>query len=90
MLPQRLLTHLISHRRSQVLRHGTTAIAKGERGESCIGAFQGSGSTYDGQITDLAEDKTYRGKASVNGNAMDLKGCVLGGLICRGETWQRQ
>jgi uncharacterized protein (DUF2147 family) len=50
----------------------------------------GSGAQYSGSITDLAEDKTYKGKAAVDGNSMDLKGCVLGGLICRGETWQRQ
>lgn len=65
-------------------------VQNGEFAGQQIGALAGSGQNYSGSITDLAEGKTYRGKAQVNGNAMDLKGCVLGGLICRGETWQRQ
>lgn len=65
-------------------------VQNGEHAGKSIGAFNGSGGSYSGKITDLSEDKTYTGKASVEGDAMDLKGCVLGGLICRGETWQRQ
>jgi len=55
-----------------------------------IGTMTGSGGNYTGKITDLAENKTYKGRASVNGDTMNLKGCVLGGLICKGEDWQRQ
>jgi uncharacterized protein (DUF2147 family) len=58
------------------------------RGQS-IGTMSGSGANYTGSITDLAEDKTYRGKAAVNGNSMKLEGCVLA-VLCRGETWARQ
>lgn len=53
-----------------------------------IGKLSGSGANYNGKITDLAEGKTYTGKAKVSGNTMDLKGCVL--VICRGEKWSRQ
>jgi uncharacterized protein (DUF2147 family) len=65
-------------------------VQNGEFAGQSIGTMAGSGASYEGSITDLAEDKTYRGKAAVDGNSMDLQGCVLGGLICRGETWARQ
>ena len=65
-------------------------VQNGDYAGQSIGTMAGSGASYSGSITDLAEDKTYKGKAAVDGNAMELEGCVLGGLICRGETWQRQ
>ena len=55
-----------------------------------IGKMSGSGADYKGKITDLAAGKTYNGKANVSGNLMDLKGCILGGAICKGEKWNRQ
>ncbi len=55
-----------------------------------IGKMSGSGANYSGSITDLDEEKTYKGKAVVNGNVMKLSGCVFGGLICKGENWNRQ
>ena len=57
------------------------------KGQS-IGKLSGSGADYKGKITDLAEGKTYTGKAKVSGNSMDLKGCVL--VFCKGETWSRR
>lgn len=54
-----------------------------------IGRLKRDGAAYAGQVTDPKTDKTYSGKASVNGASMTLKGCVLGGLFCRGETWTR-
>lgn len=47
------------------------------------------GGQYSGTITDPANDKTYSGSASVNGSSMKMKGCVLGGLICRSQTWTK-
>jgi uncharacterized protein (DUF2147 family) len=64
-------------------------VQNGEFQGQQIGALAGSGASYSGEITDLAEDKTYRGRANVDGNNMKLEGCVLG-VLCRGETWQRQ
>ncbi|GLQ38735.1 MULTISPECIES: DUF2147 domain-containing protein [Georhizobium] len=64
-------------------------VQNGEFQGQQIGAMAGSGTNYSGSITDLAEDKTYRGKAAVDGNNMRLEGCVLA-VLCRGETWQRQ
>ena len=65
-------------------------VRNGEFSGQSIGTLAGSDGKYDGRITDLADGKTYRGKARVNGNTMKLQGCVAGGLICRGEDWTRQ
>lgn len=49
----------------------------------------GGGGRYSGRITDPDSGKTYSGKASLAGDALKLSGCVLGGLICRSQTWRR-
>ncbi|MDH6230035.1 uncharacterized protein (DUF2147 family) [Mesorhizobium soli] len=55
-----------------------------------IGKMTASGDgNYAGSITDPADDKTYKGKATLNGNAMKMSGCVLGGLICKGQNWTK-
>ncbi|BCH33927.1 hypothetical protein MesoLjLc_58570 [Mesorhizobium sp. L-8-10] len=55
-----------------------------------IGKMQASGSNkYSGEITDPADDKTYSGKATLSGASLNMKGCVLGGLICKGQTWSK-
>ena len=65
-------------------------VLEGEYKGKSIGCMEGSGGTYKGTVIALDEGKTYAGKATVNGNSMSLKGCVAGGLICKGETWARQ
>lgn len=55
-----------------------------------IGSFSAAGKNrYTGKITDPANDKTYSGKASLNGNNLKMSGCVLGGLICKSQNWKR-
>ena len=54
-----------------------------------IGKLSPSGGRYAGSITDPETDKTYSGKASVSGSSLSLKGCVLGGLICKSQTWNK-
>ena len=55
-----------------------------------IGTFKADGeSRYSGKITDPANDKTYTGKATLGGNSLKMQGCVLGGLICRSQSWSR-
>lgn len=50
----------------------------------------GDGGAYSGgQIWAPDSDKTYSSKMSLDGNALTVKGCVAGGLICRGQTWKR-
>ena len=47
------------------------------------------GGKYTGDITDPATDKTYSGKATLSGDSLKMSGCVLGGLICKNQDWQR-
>jgi uncharacterized protein (DUF2147 family) len=55
-----------------------------------IGSFKVAGENkYTGTITDPETDKTYSGKASVSGSALKMSGCVLGGLICKSQTWHK-
>lgn len=48
------------------------------------------GNKYRGELTDIAEEKTYKGKGEVNGNVLTMSGCVAFGLICLSEEWTRQ
>ena len=65
-------------------------MTSGEHKGKSIGNFTASGGgKYSGKITDPADDKTYTGKASLSGNVLKMKGCVLGGLICKSQTWNR-
>jgi uncharacterized protein (DUF2147 family) len=45
---------------------------------------------YKGSLTDLENNKTYSGKATISGATLRVSGCVLGGLLCKGENWVRQ
>ncbi|QPC94000.1 DUF2147 domain-containing protein [Mesorhizobium sp. INR15] len=55
-----------------------------------IGSFKAAGENkYTGTITDPDTDKTYSGKASVSGTSLKMSGCVLGGLICKSQTWHK-
>lgn len=53
-----------------------------------IGKMTGSNGKYSGEITDPANDKTYSGSASINGNSMKMRGCVLG-VLCRSQNWAK-
>ena len=48
----------------------------------------GDGS-YDGRVWRPSNDKIYIGKMDVAGNALRLRGCVAGGLICASQNWVR-
>lgn len=49
----------------------------------------GDGAYSGGTIWAPDTDKTYRSKMALSGDALEVKGCVAGGLICRGQTWTR-
>ena len=49
----------------------------------------GGGAYSGGTIWAPDTDKTYRSKMALSGDALEVKGCVAGGLICRGQTWTR-
>jgi uncharacterized protein (DUF2147 family) len=65
------------------------------RGRNLVGVrmisdIQPSGEGFTGQLYNYKDGKTYSGKMSfAGGQAMKLSGCVLGGLICRSQTWTK-
>jgi uncharacterized protein (DUF2147 family) len=45
---------------------------------------------WQGQVKNLEDGQMYMGKIILNGaNSLTLDGCVMGGAICKGETWTR-
>lgn len=51
---------------------------------------EGEGSYDNGNIWDPERDKTYKSKMTLDSqNKLTVKGCVAGGLVCRGQTWTR-
>lgn len=54
------------------------------------GMKRGSDGSYTGQLYNYLDGKTYTGKmAPVSKTELQLKGCVMGGLICKSQTWKR-
>lgn len=47
------------------------------------------GGDYEGSVWRPSNDKTYVGKMNVSGDALILKGCVAGGLLCASQGWAR-
>ena len=47
------------------------------------------GGAYEGSVWRPSNNKIYIGKMDVNGNALRLRGCVAGGLLCSSQNWQR-
>ena len=58
-------------------------------GVQMISNIQPVGGGFSGQLYNYKDGKTYTGKMSFEGKAMQLSGCVLGGLICRSQTWTK-
>lgn len=45
---------------------------------------------WKGKVYNAEDGKTYSGKMELTApNKLKLSGCVMGGLICKGETWNR-
>lgn len=59
-------------------------------GVQMISNIQPAGEAFTGSLYNYKEGKTYTGKMNFKGgNAMQLSGCILGGLICRSQTWTK-
>ena len=59
-------------------------------GVRMISEIQPAGDGFTGQLYNYKDGKTYTGKMSfAGGKSMQLSGCVLGGLICRSQTWAK-
>ena len=44
---------------------------------------------YEGSVWRPSNDKIYIGKMTVAGDALRLRGCVMGGLLCSSQNWVR-
>ena len=45
---------------------------------------------WTGQVYNAEDGRTYSGNITMqNARALKLEGCVLGGLICKGQVWTR-
>ncbi|MBS8259885.1 DUF2147 domain-containing protein [Roseibium polysiphoniae] len=50
----------------------------------------GKTNQWKGKVYNAEDGKTYTGFIQMpSANRMKLEGCVMGGLICKGETWTR-
>jgi uncharacterized protein (DUF2147 family) len=50
----------------------------------------GKPDVWDGQVYNAEDGKTYTGSITLtSASTLDLKGCALGGLICKTQTWNR-
>ncbi|MEL6235034.1 MAG: DUF2147 domain-containing protein [Pseudomonadota bacterium] len=52
-------------------------------------AEDGANEWDDGTIWAPDDDETYSSKMALTGNVLTVSGCVMGGLICRGQDWRR-
>ena len=64
--------------------------SRGLVGVQMISNIRPSRDGFEGSLYNYKDGRTYSGRMNFSGgNAMQLSGCVLGGLICRTQTWTR-
>lgn len=75
---------------SRTFQNGGTEYESENKGKQIvIGMVAAGDGSYAGQVWRPSNNKTYVGKMTVAGNALTLKGCVAGGLICAAQNWVR-
>lgn len=63
--------------------------SKSHVGQRVFYDMKPNGGGWEGSAFNPEDGRTYTGKATVSGNHMTTKGCVLGGLICKSVSWTR-
>lgn len=53
------------------------------------GAKQVSENKWEGSVLNLDDGQVYSGYVALSGSNLTLSGCVLGGIICKNDTWAR-
>lgn len=53
------------------------------------GAKKTAENKWKGTVLNLDDGQNYSGYVVLNGNSLTLSGCVLGGLVCKDDTWSR-
>jgi len=55
-----------------------------------LGMRPAGGNRWEGQVYNAEDGNTYSGSFTMNSaNSAELRGCVMGGLLCKGQTWTR-
>jgi uncharacterized protein (DUF2147 family) len=50
----------------------------------------GTANKWSGQVYNAEDGKTYTGNLTLqDANTIKLEGCILGGLVCKAQTWTR-
>lgn len=53
------------------------------------GAKPAGPNKWKGSVLNLDDGQKYSGSVTLSGNSLTLSGCVLGGLVCKNDTWSR-
>ncbi len=53
------------------------------------GAKKSGENKWKGTVLNLDDGQKYSGYVELSGNSLTLSGCVLGGIICKNDTWSR-
>jgi len=54
------------------------------------GASKTGANTWEGRLYNTRDGKTYSGVVTLKSpQKLELEGCVMGGLFCKGVTWSR-
>jgi uncharacterized protein (DUF2147 family) len=69
------------------IRPDVTDEKVGERLEFDIKGAGGAALT--GTVRDPKTGKSYSAEVTVAGETMTTRGCILGGVICKGQSWTR-
>jgi uncharacterized protein (DUF2147 family) len=50
----------------------------------------GTANKWSGQVYNADDGKTYSGSLTLqDANTIKLEGCIMGGLLCKAQTWTR-
>lgn len=61
-----------------------------KRGKTIMcGAKKSGANKWKGSVLNLDDGQRYSGVVTLNGNSLTMSGCVLGGIICKNDTWRR-
>ena len=63
-------------------------VITGEHKGKDAGSMSGTGGRYSGTVTDPRDDRSYSGKAIVDGGKLKLTGCALK-VLCKTQVWVR-
>ena len=68
--------------------HG--ALCGSARGKQVLVNMKPNGANvWAGTIVDVRDGTHYSGKISMQGEALHVEGCVMGGALCGGQNWTR-